>query len=294
MSATAMSSMIGSTLLVLAVGISAAPAEPATGTVAAADGVPIRWESQGSGEPTLVMVHCWACDRQFFKEQVDDLASDHRVVTLDLPGHGESGAERESWSIAGLSADVVRVVEELELEQVVLAGHSMGGPISLGAAPQLADRVIGVVLIDTVHDADQVMPAEMVERIVTAYTSDYEGTMRQFTPMMFPPGADPELPAWVLERALRADREATLALMRDFEDVDNAALLSGAGVPVRAINAAASPPMIPETAVEANRRYADFDATIIDGVGHYLLLEKPAEFNRALRDALSQIATARH
>jgi pimeloyl-ACP methyl ester carboxylesterase len=94
----------------------------------------------------------------------------------------------------------------------------------------------------------------------------------------------------VIERALQADRTAVLALMRSFAEVDDKALLAGAGVPVRAVNAAPLPPMIPATATETNQRYADFDATLIEGVGHYLQLEEPARVNRALRDALAQIA----
>ena len=50
--------------------------------------------------------------------------------------------------------------------------------------------------------------------------------------------------------------------------------------------------MIPETATGTNRRYADFDATLIEGVGHYLQVEKPEAFGRALRSALAQIAGA--
>ena len=279
-------------LITLAAAVAAGAAEPQRGSVAAADGVPIAWGSQGSGEPALVMVHCWACDREFFREQVGDLGTDHRVVTLDLPGHGESGAGRESWSVTGLAADVVRVVDELRLERVVLIGHSMGGPVSLAAAAALGDRAVGVVLIDTVHDAETIMPPEMVAQIVTSFESDYEGTMRRFVPAMFPANADPALPEWVIERALLADRTAVLALMRSLAEVDDKALLAGAGVPVRAVNAAPLPPMIPATATETNRRYADFDATLIEGVGHYLQLEQPERVNRALRDALAQIAAA--
>jgi pimeloyl-ACP methyl ester carboxylesterase len=212
------------------------------------------------------------------------------VVGLDLPGHGASGRDREKWSVTGLGADVARVVVELEVGPVILIGHSMGGPVALAAAAELGEAALGVVLIDTVHDAETAMSAEMVEQIASAFESDYEGTMRRFVPAMFPEGADPGLPAWVLERALAADRGAAVALMRAFEDVDAKALLGAAGVPVRAVNAAPWPPMIPETAVETNRRYADFDAELIEGVGHYLLLEKPEAFNPALRRALGEIA----
>ncbi|HSL83506.1 MAG TPA: alpha/beta fold hydrolase, partial [Thermoanaerobaculia bacterium] len=119
-----------------------------TATVEAADGVPIVYEVSGPAEaagPALVFVHCWACDRTYWREQVDVFAADHRVVTLDLAGHGESGAGREAWTVTGLAGDVRAVVEALareeRLERVILIGHSMGGPVSLEAARLMPERV---------------------------------------------------------------------------------------------------------------------------------------------------------
>ena len=59
------------------------------------------------------------------------------------------------------------------------------------------------------------------------------------------------------------------------------AALSAVKVPVRCINAKPYSPSSFDTAIEANRNYADFDAVLMEGVGHYLMLEKPEEFNRA-------------
>jgi pimeloyl-ACP methyl ester carboxylesterase len=64
-------------------------------------------------------------------------------------------------------------------------------------------------------------------------------------------------------------------------------LLAQAHVPIRAINAA--PPRSPRTAIETNRRYADYDATVMEGVGHFMMLERPAEFNAQLRRTLSAL-----
>ena len=64
------------------------------GTARADDGVPIAYDVRGQGKVAVVLVHCWACDRSFWKEQVDPLARRYRVVTLDLGGHGASGADR--------------------------------------------------------------------------------------------------------------------------------------------------------------------------------------------------------
>jgi pimeloyl-ACP methyl ester carboxylesterase len=61
--------------------------------------------------------------------------------------------------------------------------------------------------------------------------------------------------------------------------------LAAADVPVRAINAADPYP----TAVEINRKYGDFDAVLMPDVGHFLMLQKPVEFNRHLRSIIDRL-----
>ena len=245
------------------------PPEVVGGVVNAADGVPIVYDVKGGGDTALVFVHCWSCDREFWREQFDVFAESYRVVRMDLPGHGESGADRETWSIAGLAEDVRTVVDELGLERVVLVGHSMGGPVSLFAAPLLGERVVGIACVDTLHDVAMKWDEEMAGPIIAAYEQDFEGTNAQFVPMMFPEGADPELVEWVTARANAADHAAANALMADFPNLDQAAMLQAAGVPVRCVN---------------------FDAVLVEGVGHYLLLERPAEFNEKLAAAIADLA----
>ena len=83
-----------------------------------------------------------------------------------------------------------------------------------------------------------------------------------------------------------------MALLGDFARISLPGLFEGAGVPIRAINATPGP-MTPQTNVVGNRRYADFDAVILDGVGHFLQLEAPDRFNAHLRDAIAALeATA--
>lgn len=265
------------------------PTLPPVGVVEAGDGIEIAYEASGSGETTLVLVHCWACDRSFWRQQIAPFGQSRRVVAIDLPGHGESGTDRDSWSISGLAADVGSVLEALDLDRVVLVGHSMGGPVALITAAQQQERVLGVALVDTVHNAEQDWSAEDAEPVIAAFEEDFEASTLQMVPMMFPEGADPELVSWVAERANAADREAARALLADFPNLKLAQILSDAGVPVRAVNAAPLGMMIPETAVETNRQYADFDAAILEGVGHYLMLEKPAEFNALLEAAITDI-----
>jgi len=262
-------------------------AEPEDRTVAAADGTPIVYDVRGSGQPALVFIHCWACDRSFWREQLDTFAADHTVVAIDLPGHGASGRDREEWTLEAYADDVVRVVDDLDLDRVVLVGHSMGGPISLLAAARLGEGAEGVVCVDALHDAEYTWPEEEVQAWIAGMEEDYEGTMRAGVAALVP--GDSALATWIAERGLLADREALLALIPEDQAFDLAGALAAADVPVRCINAAPYGPFSIPTAIETNRSYADFDASIMDGVGHYLHLERPVEFNRRLRETLQEM-----
>lgn len=273
--------------------VAGAPA--AAATVAAPDGVPIVYEVRGeaeAGEPALVFVHCWGCDRTYWREQLDVFAADSRVVAMDLAGHGESGVERETWSVVGLAGDVEAVADALGLERMILIGHSMGGPVSLEAARRMPGRVVGVVAVDTLHNADYEFPPDQVAQLVGAFEADFAGTVAGFIRGMYQAGADPAVVDWTVKKAQGTNQEAAIALMRDFGTIDFPALFSAAKVPIRAINAAPAGPMQPVTEVEINRKYSDFDAVLVEGVGHFLQLERPAEFNARLREAVAGLAAA--
>jgi pimeloyl-ACP methyl ester carboxylesterase len=133
------------------------------------------------------------------------------------------------------------------------------------------------------------MTKEMAKQITDSFQADFEGTITRFVSAMFAPGADPALLEWIVAAANRTDREAAIALMADFANVDMPAMMKAARVPIRALNAAATRPGMQPTAIEGNRRYADFDAVLLDGVGHYPHLEKPAQFNADLHRVLANL-----
>ncbi len=70
-----------------------------TGRIHAEDGVRISYTSEGHGEPAIVFIHGWTCDHTHWRFQVPEFRKSFRVIAIDLPGHGASGADRNSWSI---------------------------------------------------------------------------------------------------------------------------------------------------------------------------------------------------
>lgn len=270
-------------LAILAAGMTAsAQADESVRSTNSSDGTEIVYELHGQGSPALVFVHCWACNRHFWKEQIGPFSKNHRVVAMDLAGHGDSGLDRDEWTLTRLVEDVMAVIAAEELSDVILVGHSMGGPVSLGVASRMPEAVRGVILVDTVQNAEQQIDPEMAERMVAGFRNDYEGMMQQMAAALFPESTPEDVREFVMKGALEADHETMVALMENFVDVDQSAWLGAAGVPVRAINAAPRPPFQQDTAVEINQKYANYQVTLIDDVGHYIQLEKPKAFNEAM------------
>lgn len=250
-----------------------------TGSLNTRDGVRIVYDVRGKGDTTLLFVHCWSCDRTFWRNQADAFADRYQVVTMDLAGHGESGRNRKTWTVLGLGDDVRAVADKLKLKRIILVGHSMGGPVSLEAARLLRGRVRGVIAVDTLHNAEMRLPPQMVQSIAAKLKADFPGAVAGFMGSMFGKGSDPAVRQWVEKKAAAADPAVAVALMLDFPNLDQTKLFAAAGAPIRGINA--KPPGAPATAIEVNRKYADFDAVLMDG-GHFLQLERPQEFNQHL------------
>jgi pimeloyl-ACP methyl ester carboxylesterase len=245
------------------------------GITFSSDGVSISYLARGNGDVALVFIHGGFADKTFWSEQVTAFAKEYRVVTVDLAGHGDSGSNRSGWTLDAFGEDVQAVANELDLERMVLIGNSLGGPVALQVATILPERVLGVVGVDTLHDAGVQRSKEQWQARIDAFRKDFDGVCEQFARSLFQEGADPDLVREVTQRMCEFSPEIAVALLESFINYDMAAAMRAVQAPIRCINADLYP-----TNIEGNRRYsAGFDAVIMEGVGHYPMLERPDEFN---------------
>jgi pimeloyl-ACP methyl ester carboxylesterase len=262
--------------------------KPTKKTIRAGDDINIVCEVRGKGDTALVFLHGWCGDRAYWKHQVDAFAPDFRVVTLDQAGHGESGKDRKQWTTNGLAGDVEAVVKALGIKRAILIGHSMGGPVALIASKRMPETVVAVIGVDTLQDAEFKMPEEVSKKFLESFEKDFKGTMRAGFAGLIHEKTDPELRTWIATRAEAQNQKMALALMRDLTSLDTKKLLKEAKAPVRCINSAGGFQFFTPTAIETNKKYADYNAVTIAEVGHYPMLEKPEEFNQKLRDVLKE------
>src|SRR5258708_34790357 len=98
--------------------------------VAAAGGVRLAYEASGTGEPAMLFVHGWCCDRSYFAPQSRHFAAGHRVAALDLRGHGASDRpepDHGNYGIETLAGDALTVARDAGFALPVVVGHSLGG-----------------------------------------------------------------------------------------------------------------------------------------------------------------------
>lgn len=195
------------------------------GRIHAEDGVRISYTSEGHGEPAIVFIHGWTCDHTYWRFQVPEFRKSFRVIAIDLPGHGASGADRNSWTYEGLSSDVAAVVRGLELEQVVLVGHSMGGSVALAAAPKLRGVLRGIVAVDSVQNVEFSASSEATRRFVKRFEDDFEGAWRRFMSGFFA-DRNSEILESILEKPNGTDRKAAISLLAAHNSFDAKSALS--------------------------------------------------------------------
>jgi pimeloyl-ACP methyl ester carboxylesterase len=120
------------------------------GDVQVVDTGPVR-ESRGTGRPIeqapIVLIHCYACSLHWFDRLAPLLARRHRVIRIDLLGHGGSEKPKRGYGIDQQAALVAAALGQLEVQGAVVVGHSMGFSVAVGLAArasQLVDRLVNI------------------------------------------------------------------------------------------------------------------------------------------------------
>jgi pimeloyl-ACP methyl ester carboxylesterase len=244
-------------------------------SAASVDGMSIYSTSTGSGKATVVLVHGWTCDSSSWDSQVPVLAKRYRVITLDLPGHGRSGAPADGKFSMELFARAVEAVRaEARADRIVLVGHSMGAPVIRQYARLYPKHVAGLVAVDGPLDmrqfGDGFKPPSLTgpEGLKTR-----EGMIRG----MFTPQTPPALQEKILAMMLKAPEATAIGAMGSILDP---ALRKSDVTPMPALAIwAGTNPQLPNVE-ETKKVLPHYSQTQVAGTGHFVMMEKPDEFNQ--------------
>ena len=253
------------------------------------DGTPISYEIYGVGEPSLVFVHGWSCDARYWRAQLPHFSKNHRVVVLDLAGHGHSGSTRSRYTMKSFGEDVQAVTEATDSRRIILIGHSMGGSVIAEAARLMPNRVIGLIGIDTLENIEYPMTREELDQMMAPLAKDFRTGSRQFVKPMILPSTDPQLREWILSDMSAAAPAVALSAMNEmmsqYITKEAAAIFDEIRIPVITVNGDLWP-----INYEANRRHMfSFNAIVLKEADHFLMIDRKEEFNNALEKAIDKI-----
>ena len=259
-------------------------------------GVKVYYDSYGEGVP-IVFLHPWTTNGGIWYFQTFRFALTNRVIVVDHRGHGRSDKPQSGYSIQAHASDVVAVLDAANVRKAILVGNSIGGMIVMQLNLDHPDRVIGNLILSSGTGIGEGMPQEAADAFKTNYEAAFGGLLegavsakskrdhpevvdvmkaQYLVPSNFPryvfdsSFADPNgVFNWNIKDRLASIRKPTLVI---------------AGAEDQA------------TPVAANQLLADSipGATlrIIKDVGHFYQLERPVEFNEALREFVTRVSAS--
>jgi len=222
------------------------------GTVTETGTAGIVFDSAGEGDPHMLFLHGWCGDRSLFTPQFDHFSTWHRVVSVDLPGHGESRAPT-TYTIEALAADVAALGRQLSLGRGVLVSHSMGAMVALALSRQAPELVSAVIMVDPPPLSKEVWK-DFAGSLLPGFEGPDPGTARRnFVEQMFLPTDDADRRAGIVKAMCAVPDGVAIAMTKAMAAFDAAALdavrqwqftptlLNGVPVPVIASGGAAGP-----------------------------------------------------
>jgi pimeloyl-ACP methyl ester carboxylesterase len=246
----------------------------------------IHYITAGKGNRTIVFVHGWACNLGFWREQVAALADKARLILIDLPGHGQSDKPQTAYTMDFFADAVLAVLRDANVDKAIFIGHSMGGAVIARVHHHAPEKVAALVSADGLLCRLSGTPEEGRALVAPFATSQYREHAQGFISSLFPVPGTEALRDRVMSEMLATPQHVMLGGMLAMLSPDQPDwILQKVNAPVLVINAR-TPWWNDAYENYVHSLSPQSDYRMMDGVGHFLMLEQPAAFNATLTEKL--------
>ena len=242
------------------------------------DGARVHYKSYGKGKEALVLIHGWGCRMGHWRDIVPDLAKRNRVITLDLPGHGESDKPQTSYTMDYFANAIDSVIRDAKVDKVVIAGHSMGTPVARQFYRKYPQKTLAIIIVDgglrlfgTKEMREQfagMIRAPNYKEAVAQMSGQMTGTLS---------AADKER----VKTSFESTPQHVLVSAMDSMSQESLYGPDKVNVPVFAI-LAKSPFWAADTEEFFRTIAPDFEIQWWEGVSHFVMMDNPKKFNDAV------------
>ncbi len=246
-------------------------------------GIRLVYDTAGAGDPPMIFIHGWCCDRSYFAPQFAHFAAGHAVAAMDLRGHGDSGRPEPrpgGYDMDVLADDVLSVAAAAGFGRPVLVGHSLGALIGLTAAARVR-AVRALVMVNPAPITNERAKKFFRESAAAVEADDNGSWRRKFVEGMFLP-TDVARRAAIIGQMTATPPGIAAEVMQVMGEFD-AAVLARVSVPVVSIGSA-----VPANASADLRRLCPaitVGQTV--GAGHFNMLEVPGQVNAMIERFLA-------
>src|SRR6266567_7689722 len=243
------------------------------------DGAKIHYVNFGKGDEALVLIHGWTCNIDNWRDQFADFAKRNRVIAIDLPGHGKSDKPQVTYSMDYFARAVDAVMRDAKVKRAVLVGHSMGTPVARQFYRKYPGKTLAIVIVD--GSLRPFGDKALMDRLLAGFRGP---NYREAVGQMLTAISGPNLPADATERiktsSLNTPQHVIVSAMEGMADPS----IWGEdkiNVPVLAIMAK-NPFFGPDLEQTFRGIATNLDFQMWAGVDHFMMMEKPKEFNAAV------------
>lgn len=243
------------------------------------DGTTLFYEEAEGGEPPILLVHGWCCDHTYFAPQFEHFGSrGHRVVAVDLRGHGQSDKPQQNYTMQVFADDLAWICNRIRVEKPVVVGHSMGGIVAFDLAARYPDMPSAVVMLDAAVILPSAARAAIPGFLEELRGPDYRKALRQYAAnSLFIPTDDEERKRRILESMSSTPQHVVVSAFEGLRDYDPTEATGGLAVPAVYIAADELKPRSDMTRFHELAPQILYGKTV--GSGHFCQLEVSEQVN---------------
>ena len=251
------------------------------------DGVALCYEEAGEGEPPVLLVHGWCCDHTYFAPQVEHfIERGHRVVAVDLRGHGKSDKPRQRYAMQDFADDLAWMYQRLELTKPVVVGHSMGGIVAFDLAARYPHLPSAVVMLDAAVVLPSAARAAIPGLLEKLRGPDYRNVLREYVSgALFIPTDDEQRKERILQSMSSTPQHVVVSAFEGLRDYDPTEAAGGLALPGVFIAADELQPRSDMT--RFHEMFSDIQYGKTVGSGHFCQLEVPEQVNAMIERFLA-------
>lgn len=240
------------------------------------DGARIHYVNYGKGDEALVLVHGWTQNIDSWRDQLPDFAKRNRVIAIDLPGHGQSDKPQTTYSMDYFARAIDAVMSDAKVKRAVLMGHSMGTPVARQFYRKYPEKTLAIVIVD--GSLRPFGDKALMDRMIAGFRGpNYRDTATQMFKGMSGPNLQEEAHARIQASFLNTPQHVVVSAMEGMAD---ASIWGEDKINVPVLAVMAKNPFFPPNVEESFRALAPkMEFQMWDGVGHFLMMEKPKQFN---------------